>query len=68
MDYVASFFAGAFLCNSIPHLASGLRGEIVPTPLAKSRGKGPSSPLVNFLWDAFNVLRPLSAVAASGGR
>jgi hypothetical protein len=56
MDYVSFFFAGAFLCNSIPHLASGLRGEIFPTPLAQPRGKGPSSPLVNFLWGAFNVL------------
>jgi hypothetical protein len=56
MEYVASFFAGAFLCNCIPHLACGLRGEIFPTPFAKPRGKGPSSPLLNFLWGAFNVL------------
>jgi hypothetical protein len=56
MDYVDSFVAGAFLCNSIPHFASGLRGEIFPTPLAKPRRKGPSFPLVNFLWGAFNVL------------
>jgi hypothetical protein len=56
MDYVDSFVAGAFLCNSIPHLASGLRGKIFPTPLAKPRRKGSSFPLVNFLWGAFNVL------------
>jgi hypothetical protein len=56
MDYIASFFAGALLCNCIPHLACGLRGEVFPTPFAKPRGKGPSSPLVNFLWGAFNAL------------
>ena len=56
MDYLAAFFAGAFLCNCIPHLACGLRGELFPTPFGKPRGKGPSSPLMNFLWGTFNVL------------
>jgi hypothetical protein len=56
MDYVASFFAGAFLCNCIPHLACGLRGETFPTPFARPRGRGPSAPIVNFLWGAFNFL------------
>src|SRR5260370_16053541 len=56
MDYIASFFAGAFLCNCIPHLACGLRGETFPTPFANPRGKGPSAPIVNFLWGAFNLL------------
>jgi hypothetical protein len=55
MDYIAPFFAGAFLCNCIPHLACGLRGEVFPTLFAKPRGEGPSSPLVNFLWGASNV-------------
>ena len=56
MEYIASFFAGAFLCNCIPHLACGLRGETFPTPFANPRGKGPSAPIVNFLWGAFNWL------------
>jgi hypothetical protein len=56
MSYVVTFFAGAFLCNSIPHLASGLRGEPFPTPFAKPRGSGLSSPFVNFLWGSFNVV------------
>jgi len=47
--------AGVFLCNSIPHLAAGLRGEVFPTPFAKPRGKGPSSALVNFYWGAANL-------------
>jgi hypothetical protein len=56
MNYVALFFAGAFLCNCIPHVCSGLRGRPFPTPFAKPRGIGDSSPLANFLWGAFNFL------------
>ncbi|MBV8063053.1 MAG: hypothetical protein JOY51_05625 [Nevskia sp.] len=56
MHYVAMFFAGAFLCNSLPHLAAGLRGEPFPSPFASPPGKGDSSPLVNFLWGLFNLL------------
>src|ERR1700761_3642764 len=55
MTYVALFFAGAFLCNCIPHLAAGLRGESFPSPFAKPPGKGDSSPLVNVLWGFFNL-------------
>jgi hypothetical protein len=55
MNYVAMFFAGAFLCNCIPHLACGLQGTPFPTPFAKPRGVGLSSPLLNFLWGAFNL-------------
>ncbi len=58
MDSLSDFLlipAGAFLCNSIPHLAAGLRGEVFPTPFAKPRGKGPSSALVNFYWGAANL-------------
>lgn len=56
MSFVAFFFAGAFVCNALPHLAAGLRGECFPTPFAKPHGRGPSSPLVNFLWGGLNVL------------
>jgi hypothetical protein len=55
MSYMALFFAGAFLCNSIPHLAAGLQGTPFPTPFAKPRGVGNSSAFVNFLWGSFNV-------------
>jgi hypothetical protein len=55
MNYVALFFAGAFLCNCIPHLCAGLQGAPFPTPFAKPRGIGNSSSFVNFLWGAFNV-------------
>jgi hypothetical protein len=56
MNYVANFFAGAFLCNCIPHLVSGLLGMPFPTPFAHPRGVGNSSPVVNFLWGFSNFL------------
>lgn len=56
MHYITLFFAGAFLCNCIPHLVAGLQGRPFPTPFAKPRGVGDSSPLVNFLWGALNLL------------
>jgi len=56
MSYVALFFAGAFLCNAIPHLCSGLQGHPFPTPFAKPRGVGNSPPTVNFLWGFANLL------------
>ena len=55
MNFVAQFFAGAFICNCIPHLCAGLQGTPFPTPFAKPRGVGESSPLVNFLWGALNL-------------
>jgi len=53
---LANFFAGAFLCNAIPHLASGLKGETFPTPFAKPRGVGHSSAMLNFFWGSFNLI------------
>ena len=55
MNYLVMFFAGAFLCNSVPHLCAGLQGARFPTPFARPRGVGNSPPLVNFLWGAFNL-------------
>ncbi len=54
VSYIALFFAGAFLCNCLPHLVAGLQGMPFPTPFATPRGVGNSSPLVNFLWGAIN--------------
>src|SRR5436190_22513792 len=56
MIYVALFFAGAFLCNALPHLAAGLQGKPFPTPFATPRGIGASSAVVNFLWGLFNAI------------
>jgi hypothetical protein len=54
MSYIALFFAGGFLCNSVSHLVAGLSGMPFPTPFAKPHGVGNSSPLVNFCWGAAN--------------
>jgi hypothetical protein len=63
MHYVALFFLGMLLCNSVPHLVSGLLGQPFPTPFAKPRGVGDSSPLVNFLWGFVNLLAALALLA-----
>ena len=55
MIWMALFFAGALLCNALPHLTAGLRGEAFPTPFAKPRGVGHSSPVTNFLWGSVNL-------------
>lgn len=64
MNYLSHFFVGAFLCNSIPHLACSLQGLSFPTPFAKPRGIGDSSPLVNFFWGLFNLLTGLALLTA----
>jgi len=60
MSFVVAFLAGAFLCNAMPHLTAGLRGEVFPSPFLEPRGKGSSSPLVNFLWNFLNALISLT--------
>jgi hypothetical protein len=60
MRLVALFFVGALLCNCIPHLVAGLQGSKFPTPFAKPRGVGESSPLVNFIWGLANLLTGLT--------
>jgi len=62
MGYVVLFLAGALLCNAIPHLAAGLRGEPFPTPFTRPRGVSRSSPLMNFYWGSANLLIGISAL------
>ena len=56
MGHILLILAGALLCNGIPHLAAGLRGEPFPTPFATRPGKGLSAPPINALWGSANVL------------
>ena len=56
MDFIAIFFAGALLCNAIPHLVAGLQGAPFQTPFAKPPGVGLTSPLVNVLWGLLNFV------------
>ncbi len=54
--YVACFFAGAFLANTVPHFVQGISGNSFPTPFATPPGKGLSSPTINVLWGLFNMV------------
>jgi hypothetical protein len=55
-NYIAAFFAGAFLANAVPHFVYGVCGDRFPTPFSKPPGKGLSSPMVNTVWGLFNVV------------
>lgn len=55
-DYLACFFAGAFLANVVPHLVHGVSGDPFPTPFSKPPGRGLSSPTVNVLWALLNLV------------
>ncbi len=54
--FLAWFFGGMFLINSIPHLAAGLSGSPFQSPFASPPGEGLSSATVNVLWGLFNLL------------
>ena len=54
--YVASFFAGMFLANVVPHFVQGVCGNRFPTPFAKPPGRGLSSPMVNVVWALANLV------------
>ncbi|GAB4021463.1 hypothetical protein EXU85_19260 [Spirosoma sp. KCTC 42546] len=54
-QYVAAFFAGAFLANVVPHYVNGVSGDPFPSPFANPPGKGLSSPMINVLWACFNL-------------
>jgi hypothetical protein len=65
--YVAYFFGGVFLVNSVPHFTNGVSGRRLPTPFASPLGKGQSSPTVNVLWGAFNLAIGYLLVCRVGG-
>ncbi len=54
--YVAYFFGGAFLANTIPHLVAGISGSPFQSPFASPPGEGLSSAMVNVLWGLFNLV------------
>jgi len=55
-NYLACFFAGAFLANVVPHFFHGISGDRFPTPFAKPPGRGLSSPTVNVVWSWVNLV------------
>lgn len=54
--YLALFFAGVFLTNTIPHFVHGISGDSFPSPFADPPGKGLSSPLINVMWGLLNLV------------
>jgi hypothetical protein len=54
-NYIACFFAGMFLANTVPHFVHGISGDAFPTPFAHPPGKGLSSATVNVVWALFNL-------------
>jgi hypothetical protein len=64
--YIAWFFGGAFLANTIPHLVSGISGSPFQSPFASPPGQGLSSSLVNVLWGMFNLTVAYVLVARVG--
>ena len=55
-NFIACFFAGMFLANVVPHFVHGISGDRFPTPFARPRGKGLSSPTVNVIWALVNLV------------
>ena len=55
-NYLACFFAGAFLANAVPHFVRGISGDRFPTPFAHPPGRGLSSPTVNVAWAWLNLV------------
>ena len=53
--YLAYFFGGAFLANTLPHLLNGISGQAFQSPFASPPGVGLSSSKVNVLWGFFNL-------------
>ena len=53
--YIAYFFGGVFLANTIPHLVNGMSGVPFQSPFATPPGQGLSSSTVNVLWGMFNL-------------
>jgi hypothetical protein len=54
-NFTAAFFSGAFFSNAVPHFVQGISGNKFPTPFAKPRGVGLSSPTLNVCWSLFNL-------------
>jgi hypothetical protein len=55
-NLIASFFAGAFLTNVVPHFVHGISGDRFPTPFAKPHGIGLSTSTTNVVWALFNLV------------
>jgi hypothetical protein len=56
IHWIAWFFGGIFLTNSVPHGVNGLMGRAFQSPFATPPGVGLSSSSANVLWAAINLI------------
>jgi hypothetical protein len=64
--FIAYFFGGAFLANTIPHLVNGISGSPFQSPFASPPGQGLSSSTVNVLWGSSNLVLAYLLVVHAG--
>jgi hypothetical protein len=64
--YVAYFFGGAFLANTIPHFVNGVSGSPFQSPFASPPGEGLSTSTVNVLWGSLNFVVAYGLLARVG--
>lgn len=65
MAYVILFLAGVLLCNSLPHLVSGVRGERFYTPWSRLQPGRLSSAIENVLWGSLNLFGGLALLRSA---
>ena len=56
LDYLAYFFGGVFLTNTVPHFVAGISGRPFQSPFARPPGVGLSSSTVNMVWALVNLV------------
>lgn len=55
-QHLATFAAGFFLTNVVPHFVNGASGRPFPSPFAEPPGVGLSSPSINVMWALMNLV------------
>jgi hypothetical protein len=53
--WIAYFFGGAFLANTLPHFVAGVSGSPFQSPFSHPPGEGLSSSTVNTAWGLANL-------------
>ena len=56
LDYLAYFFGGVFLANTIPHFVNGISGRPFQSPFSSPPGQGLSSSFLNVVWGLVNLI------------
>ena len=54
--YIAYFFGGAFLANTVPHFVNGVSGNPFQSPFASPPGQVVTSSMINVVWGLVNLV------------